>query len=159
MFLPFYFTLVVISSIRIKYPNSHVKVSFHMNQRLPFCGVLPLMTHLLYTQLFSDMHKETELYKSTRYSCPRTMGTPFTHVMKPGAGKKETEHRKVQIWNDGFPFWELSQVLSSFLLSMLPDMERGKVKNNLLQGFSSSPGQSGQLSFRSLILKWHNEKC
>lgn len=143
---------MVTSSIRVKYPNCynlHIKASFY---KTPFfCGVLLLMTHLLYTHLFSDMHKETKMYKNIRHVCPYATGTPFTYGTKPGAGKRETQHRKEQIWNDSSPDNCLKyRVLSSFLRFLT--WRGGKVKETLLQGFSSSHCQSQECNMNLLHL-------
>lgn len=80
---------MVTSSTRVKYPNCynlHIKVSFYKTPS--FCGVLLLMTHLLYTHLFSDMHKETKMCKNIRHVCPCATGT-HSHMAQNLAQARE----------------------------------------------------------------------
>lgn len=101
-----------------------------------FCGVLILRTHLLYTICFQTCTKEKRFTRASGICAP-ILWEHHSHVAQNLAQAREKEHQKEQILNDGLLFWELSQVLSSFFLSMFPDMERGKVNKSLLQGFFS----------------------
>lgn len=98
-----------------------------MSQKLLFGGVFLLMTHthLLHTHLFSDMHKETEMYKSIRHLCPYIIGTSYAYGIKLGTGKRETAWTIVYLkWTDS----PSHKCLMYWVQVYVSSHERGRVK-------------------------------